>query len=101
MTSRPAATAANGLPPPASNPMAGKGAGGNAATPPSNARRTDSDRRPYGAKPRKADMHKQHPTRAPFVTALRLDPTPDERGNVLAFAVMTNDRRIALTFNVN
>jgi hypothetical protein len=46
-------------------------------------------------------MHKQHPTRAPFVTALRLDPKPDERGNVLAFAVMTNDRRIALTFNVN
>lgn len=63
--------------------------------------KTDSDRRPYGAKPRKADMHKQHPTRAPFVTALRLDPTPDERGNVLAFAVLTNDRRIALTFNVN
>jgi hypothetical protein len=46
-------------------------------------------------------MHKQHLTRAPFVTALRLDPTPDERGNVLAFAVMTNDHRIALTFNVN
>jgi hypothetical protein len=46
-------------------------------------------------------MHKPHPTRAPFVSALRLDPTPDERGNVLAFAVMTNDRRIALRFNVN
>jgi hypothetical protein len=46
-------------------------------------------------------MHKQHPTSEPFVTALLLDPKPDERGNVLAFAVMTDDRRIALTFNVN
>jgi hypothetical protein len=46
-------------------------------------------------------MHKQHPTRAPLVAALGLDPKPDERGNVLAYAVMTNDHRIALTFNVN
>jgi hypothetical protein len=46
-------------------------------------------------------MHKQQPMKAPLVAALRLDPKPDERGNVLAFAVMTNDRRIALTFNVN
>jgi hypothetical protein len=33
--------------------------------------------------------------------AVYVDPKPDERGNVLAFAVMTNDRRIALTFNAN
>jgi hypothetical protein len=56
---------------------------------------------PTWANPRKADMHKQQPMKAPLVAALRLDPKPDERGNVLAFAVMTNDRRIALTFNVN
>jgi hypothetical protein len=46
-------------------------------------------------------MQEQHLTKAPFVAALGLDPNPDERGNVLAYAVMTNDCRIALTFNVN
>jgi hypothetical protein len=37
------------------------------------------------------------------VSALRvaIDETPDERGNMLAFALCTNFRRIALQFNAN
>lgn len=30
-----------------------------------------------------------------------VDGEPDERGNVLAFALLTHQRRIALTFNCN
>jgi hypothetical protein len=37
----------------------------------------------------------------PDTIAVYVDPKPDKRGNVLVFAVMTNDRRIALTFNAN
>jgi len=33
--------------------------------------------------------------------ALVVDPKPDERGNALAYACLTQDRRIALTFNIN
>jgi hypothetical protein len=37
----------------------------------------------------------------PDTIGIYVDPKADERGNVLVFAVMTNDRRIALTFNAN
>jgi hypothetical protein len=30
-----------------------------------------------------------------------IDPEPDERGNALAYACLTHQRRIALTFNCN
>jgi len=32
---------------------------------------------------------------------LVIDPEPDERGNALAYACLTRQRRIALTFNTN
>jgi hypothetical protein len=37
----------------------------------------------------------------PDTIGVYVDPKPDERGNVLVFAVMNNDRRIALAFNAN
>jgi hypothetical protein len=37
----------------------------------------------------------------PDTTGVYVDPRPDKRGNVLVFAVLTNDRRIALAFNAN